>query len=56
MACELEQFNNITHSYARSHEFNKTIFLKALFNMYSGLLICDLFSGHHSCSVPPDQL
>jgi len=48
MASETEQLNNTTHSYARSHEFNKNIVLKALFNMYSRLLICDLFSGYAS--------
>ena len=31
MASEAEQLNNTTHSYARLPEFNKNIFLKALF-------------------------
>ena len=44
MASETEQLNNTTHSYARSHEFNKNIFLKELFNMYSRLLIYDLIT------------
>jgi len=34
MASETEQLNNTTHSYARSHEYYKNIFLKALFNTY----------------------
>jgi len=47
MTSETEQLNNTTHSYARSHQFNKNVFLKALFNMYSRRLTVGMPGVHN---------